>query len=439
MNTTAPGAESRGLTLNDVLNVLWRRRAFIVTLSLLGALAGLLYGWLVTPLHIASATLQPGITTFNDRGLAERGWEVQDIVQWYKRGDFNPTLAEFLHENPRRFRPIIRASHIPRTPQSRGGNTITITTLSPDPELARRVLRTSVEVFNAFAGGDTLTSDIHLMRVRIRANIEKQRMKIQQMEAEKERVELQIAKLKEERKTSQASKKLVTTRIEELTAARNLAQVSLDAYRTMIESGREGVDALRDRIDQWEEMEKNLLARRDELQKRTQASETTEFLLFSNTVSTLVQDIGDLRLGVFDESARLLEWQDRAAQLERDVKSLGKDIETAEFERDQTIPEHIFDLDKQIRDLELRRDFDLVRDEDDHRQELRAMESRLASLIPLELIGEPVASARPVRPRKPRAFGILFALGFVSSIFLAFTLEYLSQNWREITRPKIPV
>jgi hypothetical protein len=62
------------------------------------------------------------------------------------------------------------------------------------------------------------------------------------------------------------------------------------------------------------------------------------------------------------------------------------------------------------------------------------MHSRLASLKPLQINGEPFATARPVRPRKMRATLILVSLGLVAGLAGSFVLEYLSRNWREITR-----
>lgn len=427
-------ARSQGLGLNDVLNILWRRRFLIVSLTVLGAVAGVVYGWVVTPLHLSTTMVQPGITHFA-QGQPVREWRIKDVVQWYKRGDYNPNLALALGEDPVAFRPIIRASFIPRGPQSRGGNTITLTTLFPDPEKGNQILRTSVRVFNTFAGSDTAHSDIHLTRVSIETNIATQQEKIRQMAAKRENLELDIRKLQDERNKTSKSIALVEANIAELRASRNLVELTRQAYEEMLDSLSEDVDDMRSRLARWEHAEEEWSARRDSLASLAADEGPIEALLFANSLGTIVRELGELRLGLFEESARTLRWKDRIQALEREVKKIEREIQEREFERDQTIPSKILEIEQKIASLELRRDYDLVAEENEQRQELRTMRSRLTSLTPLEQVGDAVGSARPVRPRKRRAIQILTVLGLASSIFLAFTLEYLSKHWREITRP----
>ena len=120
VQTTGPGSgPGTGLGLNDILNILWRHRGLILGMTLAGGVAGFAYGQIVTPLYLASATVQPGISTFTVQGQPQREWRIHDIVQWYRRGDFNPAVANLLQADPTEFRPIIRASYVPRGPQSK--------------------------------------------------------------------------------------------------------------------------------------------------------------------------------------------------------------------------------------------------------------------------------------------------------------------------------
>ena len=81
--------EGGGLSLNDILNILWRRKSLIIVISLAGAALGIVYGMLVTPLHLATATVQPGITRYDANALPVREWPIKDIEQWFRGGRYN--------------------------------------------------------------------------------------------------------------------------------------------------------------------------------------------------------------------------------------------------------------------------------------------------------------------------------------------------------------
>jgi hypothetical protein len=116
---------------------------------------------------------------------------------------------------------------------------------------------------------------------------------------------------------------------------------------------------------------------------------------------------------------------------QRETESL---LAEKRFELEQLLPRRILEHEQKAADLVLRRDYDLRQQRTVLAQELRAIRSRIDSLSPLEKVGSSSATARPVRPRKLRAIVILGSLAFVGSLALAFTLEYLSRNWSEITR-----
>jgi len=435
MTTPGPGSSPGvGLGLNDILNILWRRRLLILAATAVGALAGILYGQLVTPLHIAKATVQPGITHYDDRAQPHREWNLKDISQWYKRGNQHPHLAVAMGKNPRTFRPIIRAEFIPRGPQSRGGNTISLSTLSPDPEEARQILERSVDVFNAFAGSDTAFSGIHIMREQIAANIEKQRAKVAQGEGKRAKARLDIAAAEADIAAEEAGKRLVEEQIDELENSVALVQRSILAHEDAIARIRDEAGDLSAKVDEWERLGEELTAQRDSVLQARRGDDSAALLLFASSLGDIIRDVGELRLGLFDQAERQLEWDRSLRELKIEVRDLEKQIQELVFERDVTIPRNVLTLEQEAAALQIQLDYDLPFEEQDAIQQLRAMRTRLASLTPLEQIGEAVASTRPVRPRKRRAILILTGLAFVSSIFGAFTLEYLSQNWRQITR-----
>lgn len=435
MTTPGPGSSpSVGLGLNDILNILWRRRLLILAATVAGALAGVVYGQVVTPLHIAKATVQPGITHYDDRAQPHREWNLKDIAQWYKRGNQHPHLAVAMGKDPQSFRPIIRAEFIPRGPQSRGGNTIALSTLDADPDEARLILERSVDVFNAFAGSDTAFSNIHIMRRQIAANIDKQRSRVAQVEGKRAKARLDIAAAQADIAAEEASKRLVEEQIDELENSVALVQRSILAHEDVIARIRQDAGNLGAKVDEWERLGEQLTAERDSILSSRRGDDSAALLVFASSLGDIISDVGELRLGLFDQADRQLEWDTSLRELQLEVRDLEKRIQELVFERDITIPRNILTLEQQAAALQLELDYDIPFEEQEAIQNLRAMRTRLASLTPLELIGEAVASTRPVRPRKQRAILILTGLAFLSSIFGAFTLEYLSQNWRQITR-----
>ena len=426
-------ANTTGLSLSGFLNILWRRRLLILLFTALGGTAGIVYGLVVSPLYRASTTIQPGVTHYDIEGRPERQWRIRDVVQWYKRGDFNPGVARVMGEDDTRFLPIIRASFLPRGPQSRGGNTITLITLHPDPEKARRILDASVQVFLEFAGSDTLYSDVHLQRVQTSSNVAREEALLRQTEGKIERVELAIEAAKLDKTAIEASVVLLRGRIREREAVRELVMATLAAYQNMIATAEAGVADMEADLARWAEASDALIARRDSLIERS--SDALALALYTNSVNGLVSEINTLRLGMFDQADRRLEWQNSVKQLSVDLGKAESELAGLSFEQEQTLPSKIFAAQQKIVDLELQRDFDIAQEQEGLIQDIRGTKARLAALSPLEQIGEPVATSRPVRPRKMRAFLILLGLGFASSIFLTVGLEYLSRNWREIARP----
>ncbi len=422
--------------LNDILNILWRHRGLILGMTLAGGVAGFAYGQIVTPLYLATNTVQPGISTFTVQGQPEREWRIHDIVQWYRRGDFNPAVANLLQKDPTEFLPIIRASYVPRGPQSRGGNTVTLSTLSPGPQEAVDILNASVDAFNNFAGSDTTFSSIHLMRVRVQANIQKQHAKIAEMEAKRGTIDLQIAAAEQSRQITLAGARIVQDQIDEQVASRALIDGSILAYESMIENARASVGALEHRLTRWEANEGTVLAQRDSLLANNRGADTMTTLLYTNSISSLVRDIGELRLGLIDESGKILQWEGEIQRLRERKTGIDRRMSELRFEKKEIVPQKALEFEQEAAKLRLQREFELAREEQDHRQELRNMKVRLASLTPLEKIGAPTATARPIRPRKRRAIQILALLGLASSIFASFGLEYLRRNWQDITRSR---
>ena len=421
-----------GLSLNELLGILWRRKSLVFVCTLAGLAAGIAYGLIVTPLHRATLTIQPGITSFNTEGNPIREWRIQDIELWFRRGDFNPRLAYSMGQDASRFRPVIFATSIPRGPQSQGGNTITLSTLDPSPEQAAKILEGSVDVFNDFASSDTLRSNLGLMRARLQTDGSKHQARLDQLAAEHERIELQIAAAKADRASAVANKSVVEQKIGELEGLLETLALSVEAYEQALSSTNVSSDSLSKDVDRWKAQSDELMKRRDSLLGQT--GDPTALLLVSQAVGDLVRDVGAIRLGLLEHAAQRLVWQDRLQTLRRQERETESLLSEKRFELEQLLPRRILEHEQKAADLALRRDYDLKQQRAELTQELRAIQSRIDSLSPLERVGSSSASARPVRPRKLRAMIILTSLAFVGSVFLAFTLEYLSRNWSEITR-----
>jgi Chain length determinant protein len=409
------------ISLASMLNIVWRRRIFVVGLPLLGLLAGLIYGQVVTPLYLATATVRPGITAFTPDGGGAREWRMKDITHWYDNRLYEEGLAQQLGI-ARADAPEIMSHFILRGLQNiQGGNIITLTVLDPDPHRATRVLDASIDAFSAYATKDSLSNSIALtergLNIRI-AELRRQQRELDEKEdrlassialamAESLRIDAKVAGLESSIAQIETENEQIEGQLQSKTELRGQVAKRLAELDAAIElAGRrarvgeaanrapEGVrpQALISETEVYRGLVVNSVAVQDRI---AEIDEELGQLRQSGSANRVI--VGELRTEVASEVAL-----DRATVADKLLQ--------LRIDRSQGL-----DSQRQSLDLQM--------------QEKQAQRSMLS---PIERVGSIVASERPVRPRKKRATLILTFLGLLGGFAMSFVSDYVIKHRREI-------
>ena len=418
--------EDQFLSLAQVLNILWRRRLMILLLTLLGLVAGIVYGLVTPPLYRATATVRPGITNFNANGNPERAWHLKDIVRWYKSGLYDESVRSVMGWDASRPAPSIEAEFIPRGVGVQGGDVVTLTLLHVDGAEARQVLDASVAAFNSYAEVNSVGSSISLARSSLRSQIDKLDNDREDVEVKKALLDIEIERTRNELLLVEVEEQALDLKIAEheaTQASRNLKASTLE----------EGVSENETELGEMD----HILDRMEVKQVRQDVRDSLMTAAPNPTVSPypwweLVEDktatTGRLLLSTLGLQRSI--WQQRV-----DAVELRSEVEIAELAHRAELLTQSFDLANRrklveltIREQEIRRDRALAQEIVNIDDDIKLIESQLDVLISLEKIGVNQVTEKPVRPRKARAAALLTMAGLIGAIGLAFVSEYASRN-----------
>jgi hypothetical protein len=424
--TTERAAQDGGQELNLVtlLNILWRRRLIVLGLPALGLAVGLLYGVFGTRRWEATVTIRPGITAFNPDGGPHRQWQLKDITRWYEMRLYERELRRRLGL-PSGSRQVIRAEFIAQGLQNlQGGDVITLWTTATSPELAAAILDTSVELFADFAEADTVSSQLKLTRDGLLLQMRNLAVQLQSLAGEEEHLELQLTAARAEslqvhaedrrlaldldrlaRQLHYQEQRLASLRQEEPRLAADLAQ--LDQAVGRLAAGTAGRDGGAAEIPSW--------VRRDAILDG----------------GTVLESLTRAKLQVQQALSVNRARQDSVAYA-AEVNRL--DHAKLEIHRENTTRMKLAEVGRKLGDLRIERDIKLPARRQDLDNGLDERRLKLATLSPVQRVGNTVVSERPVRPRTRRAVLILVLLGGTTGVVLGFVWDYLSAHRREIFR-----
>ncbi len=420
------------LSLAEILNILWRRKVMIVLLTLLGLVAGIVYGIVTPPLYRATANVRPGITRYNSNGHPQRTWHLKDIVRWYRGGLYNTGVRRSLGWESNGLVPLIEAEFIPRGVGVQGGDVVTLTLLHVDGLEAREVLDASIDAFNEYAEVNSVGSDISLSRNSLQRQIEQLANDREDVEVKKALLDVEIERASAELGVIAVEEEALELKIAEHEAAQRHREAKAGRLEEGVESARSELGEMDGILDRMRVKE----ARQDERDSLM----TTEPLVDAVSLPwwEMVEDktasTGRLLLSTLNMQRAM--WNHELEAVE-----LRAEYETADLARRAELLTERFDLanrrrlvELDVREKELNRDRALAQEIVNIDDEIRLIESRLEVLTSLEKIGVIEATEKPVRPRKQRAIGLLTLAGLLGSVGLAFVWEYLSRNRAEIFR-----
>jgi hypothetical protein len=152
----------------------------------------------------------------------------------------------------------------------------------------------------------------------------------------------------------------------------------------------------------------------------------------------LLQDdataINELILGLVQIQRRIFQSQMKADSLQNCLRFNAIQEQDLTLTKDHDIVAKKVQLHRDIENFRLERDHVLPNTRANLVNQIRAMAARLALISPVEKVGHITVSDQPVRPRRLRAMAILFLLGALGALVLAFTWDYLAGHKEEIFR-----
>jgi len=409
------------ISLASVLNILWRRRLIVVALPLLGMIAGFVYGQVVTPLYLATATVRPGITSFGPRGGGGREWRLKDVERWFESGMYRPWTAAKMDRAPSLV-PLIRASFIQRGLQNtQRGEIITLTCLDASRENAVEGIEAAIEAFSHFAMADTTSNSIALTKRGLHIQMDELRRYQRVLAARVDSLNTDLA----------------VARVESLQIDDEEIRLAYDV--SLLEDRRrviaERITALEDQVEQLRANRQELITVRQRVRDRLSGAQgdlpsgarPEVALTDAEVLRGLVASSADLEDQIVRVSAR-------ADSLRQADKAAQRESEYLERRNETLIAYDRAEIGSRMRTLRQARDFGVPNAIAS--VELRVMEKQgqLAALSPIEPIGDVQVTDRPVRPRKKRAITILTLMGLVGGLAGAFVFDYVWNNRKSIFR-----
>lgn len=409
------------ISLASLLNILWRRRIFVIGLPLLGFILGSIYGVVVTPLYEARAIVRPGITGFGTRGGGNREWKLKDLSRWYSQRLYRSEVASVLEielwEVPR-----IRSDFVMKGLQTtEGGNVLTLSILDPDPSRAMEILDTSISAFSKYVLTDSTSNALVLSERGLMIQIEDKEREMQVVRNEAKRIRLDLVMAL--RDSVQLDQREIAKRklIGKMQARSERIEADLATYELRAERLREQVVEINEAV----ELARDALfdaAGGERLDPSMKPSaQMTETEAYRGLLGTAVDLHGRLLV--------VTTIQD----------SLRQSLTVQELEVERTVLNQEIDLDvnrreigRALADIRLALESGIELQIDQFSLQIAERQAQIAALSPIERVGPITSSPRPVRPRKSRAVSILTFAGLLGGLGMAFAWEYVWNHRREI-------
>ncbi len=413
-------------SLARLLAILWRRRAIVLGLTLAGLLAGVVYGFVVTPLYRATASVRPGITAFTERGDPIRDWKLKDVTFWFNRSLYADDLRHAFGWPQDQHVPPIQAEFIARGSQNiQGGDVITLTVLDADPQRAARVLETAIGAFDAYVESDTVGTGMALTRAGLGIKIANARNEESKLDARGERLALQIAEAEKELASVAADRERYDLELKRIAHANEMRRSLLAVAEQQAREAAASRQSLEAGVQRLAKADTAAIATDPPAAAGAQGmlpwlmqSERRDEAAAAGTMA-----VSALALRRFEQRNLTL-----ADSLRLELQLAENSVVDITLKRDVDLERTKAGILSKLGDLKLQQGQDIATARESLEQDIRGRRAQLAVLSPLERVGRIQVSAKPVRPRKLRAAAILTALGLCGSIGVALGWDYLTAN-----------
>ncbi len=419
-------------TLPSLLNILFRGRWIIMVCTVLGLIAGIGYGIVVKPLYRSSVQIRPGIVAYTEIGGPLRGGIREDIVNFFQSSLYWQDMRGEPQFANMKTAPIILAQFVPSAIQfMAGGEVITLTNLSTDPEQAMSILECAIHSFNNQGFADSLSSDLHLTQKGIEVRMQGIVQDIEMVESKESKVALEMKQVQGELKLIDYERQKMDLDL------KTLAGENARLART-VEFTLEEVALARERLVEAEKMlAVALQAEQDTTAGSGQVRGTDDPVVevLKQTASReQAGRVGELLITVNTMSASIYESVVKADSLQGRIMDNEQEMARLKLVGELVLTKNESDINQKLGDLEIHLTRDLPHERAMLQNDLRGEQIRLNTISPLEQVGRITVSEKPVRPRKSRAITILTMLAFFGSLGLVLVWEYFQVNRQEITR-----
>lgn len=423
-------------TLPNLLNILFRGRWVIASITALGLIAGIGYGIVVKPLYRAAVQIRPGIVAYTEAGDPLRGGIREDIVHFFEAGLFWQAMRDESRFAEMKSAPVVNAEFVSSAIQfMSGGDVITLTNLSTDPERAVAILEGAVAVFNSQGNADNLSSDLNLTRKGLGIRMQGLVHDIDLVGTKEEKTALEIEQALGELKLIEYERQKLILDLDHL-AEENAWR------RRAVQSTLADVEMATGRLASAEEMLEFALK-----SEKTQSSQEGAAAEPADPVSEVLKQtasreqagrVGDLLVTVNALSVHIYEGRVKADSLQARILGNEQEMERLKLVGELVLAKKEIDALQKIEDLRIKKDKELPYARARLETTLDGEKVKLDIVSPLEQVGRTTVSDRPVRPRKLRAAAILTILAFCGSLGLVLVWEYFQVNRALITRRRRP-
>jgi len=366
------------IDLYELFGRLWSQRLLIVAIVLICIMGGVAYLFTATPVYEVTMQIRPGVTGYT-KDSPTRGWEIEDIVDWFREGQYRALLTSArATDNPY---PRIVAE------RTRRSNTVTLKLFSPDPGAGKTLLSSlyaSMIRFYATEGNDP---QIAMTRASLEHSIQDLREQLKMVDTvDAAEAEVEIAELK---------------------SRMGLLQGQVGFLREQRKGDEKLLEALRARMEQ--------------------SLETFQQLLSGHRKSTGPGKEGDVatlvKLGFLQQNAFYL------SQLQERITALKKSV-LENKEQESQLLNTISELNGQMERLRLKTIQELAKKKQDIQRRITLEKAKIARLAPVEKVTNPLATPQPVKPRR----GLILALAAVAGLVLGILVAALRSGYQNRQR-----
>jgi hypothetical protein len=421
-------------TLPALLNILFRGRVIIAVITAIGLVAGIGYGIVVKPLYRSSVQIRPGIVAYTEQGGPLRGGIREDIVHFFASSLYWQDMREEARFKDMKAAPIILAEFVPSSIQFMpGGNVITLTNLSTDPEQAVAILEAALASFSNQGFSDTLSSDLHLTRKGIGIRMRGITHDIELVDAKESKVALEIEQMQGELKLIEYEHKKLDLDLKTLTEENAWRRRTAENTLEEVASATERLNSAEKMLGIALQAEQDTSAGPDPARE---ADDPVGKVLKQTASREQAGRVGDLLVTVNELSTAIYEGGVKADSLQARIIAIEQEMARLKLVGELVLSKKETDIHQKIGDLEIRLHKELPNERSILQNDLKGEQVKLDIISPLEQVGRITVSEKPVRPRKLRAATILTMLAFFASLALVFVWEYFKVNREEITRTR---